>query len=551
MRVITSVLVRIVASFVALSALSSSAGAQTVSARVSFTIDDVVTNTGTVGPVTTTATRTGRTAEATADYSQQHVATTSATGLATGGSAWSADVFTITGPTPGAMASFVVTFRVTGSLTVPDDRAGASPAVIGDNYAQFAAWLFGLPPSGAPCVGLHLRNGLGTGCSYSVTEIKRRTYNLLWGDFTYEDTLQNDLERTYSVQLEVGKAYSVRHELMAQSWISGMISSTASTDMTAVLHLDPVSPEHGYTTASGRDYRTPVANTAPTASAGPNQTVRPGATVQLDGSGSFDDNTPTNLLQYAWSFVSVPDGSQVTLTGANTATPSFTPDLPGSYALRLVVTDEGGLPSPPSEVTIGENPPPTADAGSDQVVFVNSIVQLVGTGADADNDPLSYAWTFSTVPTGSASQITNPLLPTATFIPDRAGVYTVQFVVSDLLGPGEPDSTRIIAINSTDYAHLQLQAAITVIRGLPASAVATKGNQNALIQHLTQAVVALQANDLVEARLKVEQAISRVDGCAQRGAVDGNGAGRDWVTTCDAQGEIYPLLIDVLNALAQ
>lgn len=545
-----SMIVRIAAAWVAVSAVSTSAGAQTLTAQVGFSIDDKVTNTATVGPVTTTATRTGRTAEAIADYSQQRVATTSATGGIAGGTAWSADVFTITGPTPGAMASFTVTFRVTGALTVPDDRAGANPAVIGDNYAQFAAWLFGLPPAGAPCVGLHLRNGPGTNCSYSVTEIKRRTYNLLWGDFTYEDTLENDWERTYTVQLEVGKAYSVRHELMAQSWISGMISSTAAADMTAVLHLDPVSLEYGYTTASGRDYRTPVTNTAPTASAGQNQTVRPGTTVQLDGSGSFDDNTPTNLLQYSWSFVSVPDGSQVTLTGANTSAPSFTPDLHGSYVLRLVVTDEGGLSSPPSEVTIGENPPPTADAGSDQVVFVNSIVQLAGTGADADNDPLTYAWSFSNVPAGSAAQISNPLSPTATFIPDRAGVYTVRFVVSDAYGPGEPDSTRITAITSTDFAQLQLQAAITVIRGLPASAVATKGNQNALIQHLSQAVVALQANDLVEARQKIEQAISRVDGCGLRGTVDGNGPSRDWVTTCDAQGQVYALLISVLGVLA-
>jgi hypothetical protein len=52
-------------------------------------------------------------------------------------------------------------------------------------------------------------------------------------------------------------------------------------------------------------FRTFVApSRVPTANSGTNQTVRPGTTVTLDGSGSYDDNTETNLLQYAWRFVS-------------------------------------------------------------------------------------------------------------------------------------------------------------------------------------------------------------------------------------------------------
>jgi hypothetical protein len=47
------------------------------------------------------------------------------------------------------------------------------------------------------------------------------------------------------------------------------------------------------------------------------------------------------------------------------ATPSFLPDAHGSYVIQLVVTDQGGLSSAPSLVTVGENSPPSADAGTD------------------------------------------------------------------------------------------------------------------------------------------------------------------------------------------
>ena len=45
---------------------------------------------------------------------------------------------------------------------------------------------------------------------------------------------------------------------------------------------------------------------------------------------------------YAWSFLDVPPGSAATLTGANTATATFTPDLLGTYRIQLL-TDGGGL----------------------------------------------------------------------------------------------------------------------------------------------------------------------------------------------------------------
>jgi len=297
-------------------------------------------------------------------------------------------------------------------------------------------------------------------------------------------------------------------------------------------------------------FRTFVAPSGPPiAHAGSNQTVRPGTTVMLDGSGSFDDNTDTPLLQYAWSFKSVPNGSVAALTGTNTMTPSFIPDLAGNYVVQLVVTDGDGLSSQPSQVTIGENVPPTANAGQDQVVIVGEPVTLSGSAIDPDGDPIAYAWRLSSAPTGSLAQIAESSRTTTSFFPDVPGVYLATLTPSDFVGPGTAATATITATTATGYSEIQAQAAAARVRDLPADAVTTVGNQNALIQLLGNAVVAMQNGNATGAQQQLQQAISRIDGCALQGAPDGNGPGRDWITTCAAQEQIYPLVLAALTAI--
>jgi len=70
----------------------------------------------------------------------------------------------------------------------------------------------------------------------------------------------------------------------------------------------------------------------------------------LDSSGSSDpDGDP---ITYSWSFTSVPNTSTVTLSGETTVTPSFVPDLLGTYVVQLTVTDDKGKISDADSVTI-------------------------------------------------------------------------------------------------------------------------------------------------------------------------------------------------------
>jgi hypothetical protein len=58
--------------------------------------------------------------------------------------------------------------------------------------------------------------------------------------------------------------------------------------------------------------------------------------VTLDGTGSFDQDNGPGPLTYSWRQTG---GPSATLTGADTARPTFKPLAAGNYTLELVVSD--------------------------------------------------------------------------------------------------------------------------------------------------------------------------------------------------------------------
>ena len=85
-----------------------------------------------------------------------------------------------------------------------------------------------------------------------------------------------------------------------------------------------------------------------------------------------------------------------------------------------------------------QNSRPQADAGPDQTVAVGSTVQLDGTASsDVDGDHLSFHWSFTTRPDGSAASLSDPADPQPTFVSDTVGDFVVQLIVND----GSEEST--------------------------------------------------------------------------------------------------------------
>ncbi len=171
-------------------------------------------------------------------------------------------------------------------------------------------------------------------------------------------------------------------------------------------------------------------NSPPVADAGADQTALVGDTVSLDGSGSSD--VDGNALSFQWSLISAPVGSTATLSDATTIAPSFTVDVFGDYVAQLIVND-GSLDSLADTVTIStENSPPVADAGADQTALVGDTVSLDGSGSsDVDGNALSFQWSLTTVPTGSAAVLSDPAAVMPTFDVDVFGQYVAQLIVND------------------------------------------------------------------------------------------------------------------------
>ncbi len=176
------------------------------------------------------------------------------------------------------------------------------------------------------------------------------------------------------------------------------------------------------------------ANNPPVADAGMDQNALTGVPVYLDGSGSYDPDG--DLITFQWTMTGSPEGSSAVLSGIDTASPGLTPDVSGDYTIQLTVND-GTDNSVPDEVIIHasvSNVAPNADAGPDQSALVNSTVFLDGSGSfDPDNapDPLTYTWTFISVPLNSIFGGADLSGVNPVFIPDKEGVFILDIEVSD------------------------------------------------------------------------------------------------------------------------
>jgi hypothetical protein len=181
-------------------------------------------------------------------------------------------------------------------------------------------------------------------------------------------------------------------------------------------------------------------NTAPTANAGSDQTVAPNTLVTLNASASTDSDG--TIASYGWTQTS---GTGVTLSGSG-ATRTFTPTATGTYVFQVTVTDDDGATASDSvqiNVQTG-NLNPTANAGADQSVTVNTLVTLSGSASsDPDGNIVSYAW-------GQISGTTVSLAgsgATRTFTPTTAGSRTFQLTVTDNNGAVGTDTVVVTVSN--------------------------------------------------------------------------------------------------------
>lgn len=192
----------------------------------------------------------------------------------------------------------------------------------------------------------------------------------------------------------------------------------------------------------------PVANPG-----GPYAAIR-GQAVQLDGTNSHDED-PDQALSYRWTLTR-PLGSVAELSANNTAKPSFTPDIVGTYQVSLIVFDGISRSIPVStEIVVRKpdnavNQPPVVKL-QEQASYTTergSYLYFYSDAYDPDGDPLTYEWCWADYPpeyTPTEPCLTNRVDRDYVYV--RASVdgkYTMQLKVSD----GEFTSAAVTQSNT-------------------------------------------------------------------------------------------------------
>ena len=130
----------------------------------------------------------------------------------------------------------------------------------------------------------------------------------------------------------------------------------------------------------------------------------PNTVLSIDGTQSYDFDG--DLLNHQWSLLSAPVGSLVSLIDASAPKAELTPDLPGTYVVQLLVSDETANGIPVTKAIVVDAPFPIAEAGADILAGDNGQMQLDGTLSVGEQ--LTYAWSsIGLTGDGSSSEIVN------------------------------------------------------------------------------------------------------------------------------------------------
>ena len=193
-----------------------------------------------------------------------------------------------------------------------------------------------------------------------------------------------------------------------------------------------------------------IANKPPVAEAGPNQNANVGATVTLNGTGSTDPDN--NISSYLWQQTG---GPTVTLVNANTAVATFTASVAAGSTLtfRLTVTDIGGLQSTDTCTVTVINRSPVAEAGPNQSAYVNSTVNLNGSGStDPDNNISSYWWQQTGGPTVTLTNANTSVATFTTSVAAAGSTLTFSLTVTDTCWLQSTDTCSVTVLNRTPVA---------------------------------------------------------------------------------------------------
>ncbi|MCP4539334.1 MAG: hypothetical protein GY832_19535, partial [Chloroflexi bacterium] len=245
-----------------------------------------------------------------------------------------------------------------------------------------------------------------------------------------------DTNDTYTTTLTAQPALGAASVTISGTWT--YTPTIYPTDYVAVFTLT-VTDSGGNSDTASVTVNVTALNNPPVADAGTDQTVVQDELVQLDGSASSDPDG--HSLVYGWA---QSGGSPALgLSAGDAISPTFAATDPGVFTFTLTVTDTFGLSSSDDVViTVTANNPPVADAGADQTVVQDELVQLDGSASsDPDGHSLIYGWVQSGGSPTLGLSAGDAISPT--FAATDLGVFIFALTVTDTFGLSSSDDVVI------------------------------------------------------------------------------------------------------------
>ena len=180
---------------------------------------------------------------------------------------------------------------------------------------------------------------------------------------------------------------------------------------------------------------------APVADAGDDDNVDEGTSYTLDGTDSTDPND--DPLSFEWTQDS---GPTVTLTGANTDSPSFVApavaeNTPMVFTLNVTAAGESDTDTVTITIIDSQSNAPVADAGDNDNVDEGTSYTLDGTDStDPNDDPLSFEWTQDSGPTVT---LTDANTDSPSFVAPAVAENTPVVFTLNVTAAGESDTDTV------------------------------------------------------------------------------------------------------------
>ncbi|XP_066919277.1 dyslexia-associated protein KIAA0319-like protein isoform X1 [Clytia hemisphaerica] len=188
----------------------------------------------------------------------------------------------------------------------------------------------------------------------------------------------------------------------------------------------------------------PEENTVPVAKAGDDkEIVYPDDSTTLDGSKSTDNS---KITSYLWQKISGPD--KIKIVGATNAKVHLTDLVPGTYVIKLTVTDDKKLTGSDTvkiHVKKNHNDPPIAVAGQDHVVYLPSrTVSIDGSKSHDDGLIDAFKWTRAGLSPAAGTVVNASDQQAVLQLTDLVkGQYTFQLTVTDDKGLTGSDEVSV------------------------------------------------------------------------------------------------------------